>query len=126
MKNGKSFQPSPKRPRKNKSRKKTKSAKEQSGQGESDFFSQAEFLDGIKGKGKETFGVELTNSETLLEVGSPPKRVAAEMLEGESVETPQKHKKGKVSVDEGSDDDWEQWEPPAPLKAKSREPGEVV
>lgn len=46
----------------------------------------------------------------------PPKRLAAEMLDGDALETPQKHKKGKLSVDEGSDGDWEQWEPPALAK----------
>lgn len=40
------------------------------------------------------------------------------MLEGDSLEPPQKHKKGKVSVDEGSDGDWEQWEPSAPTKKR--------
>ena len=116
MKHGKSFQPSPKRPRKNKSRKKTKVVKGQADQGESEFFSQSEPIDNAKGKGKENFGKELTNADALPEVGSPPKRLAAEMLGCDSMETPQRHKKGKVSVDEGSDDDWEQWEPPATSK----------
>lgn len=73
-----------------------------------------------KGKGKENFGVELTNKAGGYYVGSPPKRLAGDML-AEGFETPGNHKKGKVSVSEDEDDDgdWEQWEPPAPTKTKS-------
>lgn len=117
VKNGKSFQPSPKRPRKNKHRKKGKFAKDTGAQSSSDVLSK-EVINCPGEKAKETFGVELTNTDAFMDVGSPPKRLAAEMLEGETLETPQKHKKGKLSVDEGSDDDWEQWEPPAPAKIK--------
>ncbi|KAI0761109.1 P-loop containing nucleoside triphosphate hydrolase protein [Irpex lacteus] len=143
VKNDKPFEPSPKRPRKNRSRKK-KSLRLDRDHGHStahsdtDDFTHAESSDGmsisLKGKErekalakeKENFGVERTNTNTdngplLLQVGSPPKRVAAEMLEGGGsvVGTPRKHKKGKVSVDEvehshdEDDGDWEQWEPPA-------------
>lgn len=124
-KNGTSFRPSPKRPRKNKSRKKSRSTKSDQSVAQSDndveHAGQTDVI-GIKGKEKENFGVELTNAGSIVSIGSPPKRMAAEMLEEGPVGTPRKHKKGKVSVDEDEDDDedWEQWEPPAPMKAKQR------
>ncbi|KAI0697020.1 P-loop containing nucleoside triphosphate hydrolase protein [Cytidiella melzeri] len=120
VKHDKPFQPSPKRT-KNRSRKRTKSSKSDhsAAQSDNDFFPHADTSEGIslKGKEKENFGVELTNTAAL-QVGSPPKRLAAEMLEGGSLGTPRKHKKGKVSVDEDDDGDWEQWEPPAPMKKR--------
>ena len=123
VKHNEPFHPSHKRPRKTKLRKKKQpSRSDYSAQSDTDSLTQAEFTDGPSSKGKEkekeNFGLELTNA-VLLQVGSPPKRVAAEMLEGGLVGTPRKHKKGKVSVDvedDGNEGDWEQWEPPAPSR----------
>ncbi|KAI0087443.1 P-loop containing nucleoside triphosphate hydrolase protein [Irpex rosettiformis] len=119
VKHDTAFHPSPKRPKKTRSRKKKQSSRSDYSiaQSDTDSLTQAESTDGLnsKGKEKENFGLKLTNA-VLLQVGSPPKRVAADMLEGAG--TPRKHKKGKVSVDEDDSDDgdWEQWEPPAPTK----------
>jgi hypothetical protein len=71
----------------------------------------------MKGKEKENFGTKPNDTDVLLHVGSPPKRLAAEMLEESPFGTPRKHKKGKVSVDEDGEGDWEVWEP-APAKKK--------
>lgn len=124
MKNGKAFNPSPKRPKKHKSRRAKASSKSSKDDLSSSHGSHSESTsdsassrhDVSYRKGKENVDVEA--AEPALQIGSPPKRVADEMQGDDSLETPPKHKKWKVSVDEGSDGDWEQWEPPAPVKTK--------
>lgn len=139
--NGKPWQASPKQPRKSKSRKtkaKHKGASTSSGSVQNDRDSASgeaaahsgalnadQYDENVHGKGKgkenmEHFGAELTNKAANYYIGSPPKRLAGEML-SEGFDTPGKHKKGKMDVadDDGDDGDWEQWEPPAPAKTKN-------
>ena len=60
-------------------------------------------------------------SESLLHVGSPPKRPIDEMRGDDSVETPPRHRKlKKVAVEEEVDDEGA-WEPFAPVKKGRRE-----
>lgn len=61
--------------------------------------------------------------ESLLHVGSPPKRLLDEMRGDDSLETPPRHKKWRQQVGgeecEGGAVSWEQWEPFAPAKGRN-------
>lgn len=133
---GRQFEPSPKRPKKNKTRKaRGNSSRTSKGEntrslhsenataGDSSLQQEAPTTTIVPtatastapDDGKENLGLELVTDG--LSVGSPPKRPLDEMRGDDSLETPPRHKKWKRhSVDDESGGGWEQWEPPAPAK----------
>ncbi|KAJ3558283.1 hypothetical protein NM688_g1017 [Phlebia brevispora] len=130
VKNGKPFQPSPKKPRKHRTKKAKSTTKHSTRGGGIDAPPPQAISDGShhnehspkKGKGKEKENLSADTSNRS------PKRHAAEMLDddGDSLETPPKAKRGRVSVQpevsEEPAEAWEQWEPPALMRKARRRP----